>query len=91
MEDLREEKLARAIAAHSRRQILRLLAEKELSVSEVAKRLGMSVSLASRHLKFLLDLGILSVKKNYPNKMYTNRIKEVKVLLNIYERVKEKL
>ena len=54
--ELKEERLSRAISAFSRRQILRLLVDKEMTVKEVAEKTGQSVSLASRHLKLLYDL-----------------------------------
>ena len=36
--EYKEEKLSRAISAYSRRQILRLLLEKELTVKEIASQ-----------------------------------------------------
>ena len=68
--ELKEERLSRAISAFSRRQILRLLVDKEMTVKEVAEKTGQSVSLASRHLKLLYDLGFLNVRKEFPNKFY---------------------
>ena len=61
--ELKEEKLARAISAFSRRQIIRLLSKSSLTVKEVSEKTKMSVSLASRHLKMLYDLGFLNLKK----------------------------
>ncbi len=89
--ELQEEKLSRAISASSRRQILRLLADKELTVKEIAQNTGQSVSLASRHLKFLYDLGFLTVRKKFPHKYYSLRIEELKHLLEIYDRVIAKI
>ncbi len=88
---LQEEKLSRAISAFSRRQILRVLAEKELTVKEIAKKTGLSVSLASRHLKLLYDLGFLSIKSKHPFKNYSLKIKELKNLLDLYDRVIKRL
>lgn len=87
----KEEKLSRAISAYSRRQILRLLVEKELTVKEIASQTKMSVSLASRHLKMLYDLGFLKVRKEFPNKFYSLKIKDLKGLLDAYDKVIEKL
>lgn len=83
----KEEKLSRAISAFSRRRILRLLAEKELAVKEIASLTEMSVSLASRHLKMLYDLGFLKVRKEFPNKFYSLKVKELKNLLEVYDKV----
>lgn len=89
--DLKEENLARAISAGSRRQILRLLAGKELSVKEIAQESKMSVSLASRHLTLLSDLGLLKVRKEFPHKYYSLKVKELNELLIIYDQVIHKL
>ncbi len=89
--NLNEEKLSRAISAYSRRHILRLLADKEMTVKDVAATTKMSVSLASRHLKFLHDLGFLNVKKKSPFKFYSLKIKELKNLLALYDKVIDKL
>lgn len=87
----KEENLSRAISAYPRRQILRLLAEKELTVGEIAQQTNLSDSLASRHLKLLYDLGFLNVAKKYPHKYYSLKIKDLKSLLEIYDEVVEKL
>ena len=84
--DLQEERLARAISAFSRRQILRLLSNKELTVKEIASKTKMSVSLASRHLKLLYDLGFLTVRKKFPNKFYSVKVKELNDLLVQYDK-----
>ena len=87
----KEEKLSRAISASARRKILRLLADKELKVKEIAAKIGQSVSLTSRHLKMLYDLGFLHLKKEFPNKYYSLKIKEMKELLVKYDKVTSKL
>jgi len=87
----RGERLSRAISATSRRWILRLLTRKELTVKEIASLTGMSVSLASRHLKFLYDLGLLDMRKEFPHKFYSLRIKELSGLLKAYDQVVVKL
>ena len=89
--EFKEEKLSRAISAYSRRQILRLLADKEPTVKEIAESTKMSVSLASRHLKLLYDLGFLNLRKEFPNKFYSLKVKELKGLLDIYDQVIKKI
>lgn len=87
----KEEKLARAVSAYPRRQILRLLGEGDLTVRQIAERLELSDSLTSRHLKLLYDLGFLSVKKAPPYKFYALRIKDLKQFLDAYDKVISKL
>ncbi len=87
----KEERLARALSAASRREILRLLAEKEHTVKELASQTGMSMSLASKHLTLLHDLGLVEVRREAIYKHYSLRIKELEELLKAYEKVMEKL
>jgi DNA-binding transcriptional ArsR family regulator len=89
--ELKEERLARAISAFARRQILRLLSEQEYPVKDIAAKTRMSVSLASRHLKMLHDLGFLTVRKKFPNKFYSLKIPEMKDLLIHYDKVIKKI
>ncbi len=83
----KEEKLARAISAFSRRRILRLLVEQEMTVKDIAKQCNLSVSLASRHLQLLSDLGFLNVRKESIYKYYSLKVKELVDLLESYDRV----
>jgi DNA-binding transcriptional ArsR family regulator len=89
--DVQEEKLSRAISASARRNILRLLADSEFTVKEIAEKTNQSVSLASRHLKLLYDLGFLNVRKKFPNKFYSLKIKELTHLLEHYDKVIQKI
>jgi DNA-binding transcriptional ArsR family regulator len=89
--EFKEEKLSRAISAFSRRQILRLIADTEMTVKDIAESTEMSVSLASRHLKLLYDLGFLNVRKEFPNKFYSLKVKELKDLLELYDKVIKKI
>jgi len=86
-----EEKLARAISALSRRKVLRLLSDKEMVVKDIAEELSMSISLTSRHLKLLYDLGFLKARRQHPFKYYSLKIKKIKDLLIVYDKVLEKL
>lgn len=52
-----------AIAHPVRRKILDLLAEEERSVVEIAKPFSMSRPAVSQHLKVLLEVGLVTVKK----------------------------
>lgn len=88
---LKEENLARALSAGSRRQILRLLSGQELTVKDIAQKTKMSISLTSRHLTLLSDLGLLKVRKEFPYKYYSLKVKELNELLVIYDKVIHKL
>lgn len=85
--DEKEEQLARALRAESRRKILRLLSGKELTVSEIAQASASSLSLASRHLTFLFDVGLISVRKEKPYKRYSLKSEATAYLLKDYETI----
>ena len=83
--EVQEEKLSRAISAFSRRKILKILTKQESTVKEIAQKTKQSVSLASRHLKLLYDLGLLNVRKEFPNKFYSLKFPELKDMLKHYD------
>jgi len=85
--DVREEKLARALSAQPRRDILRLLENKQLTVSKIAEDAGLSLSLASRHLTLLADLGLILTQKQHPHKFYSLRSKTIPALLQDYDTI----
>jgi DNA-binding transcriptional ArsR family regulator len=87
-----DEKLARAIRARARREILKILCQKEkLSVHEIAKKLNITESSASKHLKMLYDLGFVNFEDKPPEKFYFLRIKEIKELFRIYDKIVKKM
>jgi len=87
-----DEKLARAIKARTRRKILRLLIQNEkLSVQEISKKLNITESSASKHLKLLYDLGLVDFKEKFPEKFYSLKIKEIKDFFNVYNKIVKQL
>ena len=83
-----DEKIARAIRARIRRDMLHLLCQNEkLSVHEIRDRLNVSESTASRHLKMLYDLGFINFEIKAPEKFYFLKIKEIVELLEIYDKI----
>ncbi len=87
-----DEKLARALRARIRREILKKILENgKMNVKQVAKTLGISEYSASRHLKLLYDLGILDFETRHPEKYYFVKLKSLKKLLDAYEEVVEEL
>ncbi len=85
--DVKEEKLARALSAQPRRDILRLLEHKQLTVSKIAEDSGISLSLASRHLTLLADFGLILTEKKHPHKYYSLRSKTITSLLQDYDTI----
>jgi DNA-binding transcriptional ArsR family regulator len=87
-----DEKLARAIRSRIRRDILHILYHKEnVSVHEIAKKLNITESSASKHLKLLYDLGFVIFENKPPEKFYFLKIKEMKELFKVYDKIVKKL
>ena len=87
-----DEKLARAIRARPRRKILKILCNQRFaSVHEIAEKLGMSESLASRHLKLLYDLRLLDQRYEPPEKFYFLKTKKIKQLFKVYDGVTKEI
>ena len=87
-----DEKLARAIRSKIRRDILHILYDKnKASVHEIAKKLDLSESSASKHLKLLYDLGFVKFENRPPEKFYFLKIKEIRELFTVYDKIVEKL
>ncbi|MFH1505834.1 MAG: helix-turn-helix domain-containing protein [archaeon] len=87
-----DEKLARAIRSRIRRDILHILCQKEkVSVHEIAKKLEISESSASKNLKLLYDLGFVNFEDKSPEKFYFLKIKEIGKLFRVYDHIVEKL
>lgn len=60
----------RAIADHTRRQMLELLRERELTVQELAAPFTMSQPAVSQHLAVLRDSGLVSSRREGRNRVY---------------------
>jgi DNA-binding transcriptional ArsR family regulator len=59
-----------AIAHPGRRAILRLVLDRELPVSELAERVGVSQPAASQHLKVLRDAGLVRGRVDGRRRLY---------------------
>ena len=87
-----DEKLARAIRSRIRRDILHMLyREEKISVHEIAEELDLSESSASKHLKLLYDLGFVDFEQKPPEKFYFLKIKEIRDLFEVYDKIVKKL
>ena len=87
-----DEKLARAIRSSKRREILQILCEQnKVSVHEIADKLKITESSASRHLKLLFDLGFLEFEDKAREKFYSLKIKELKDFFEAYNNIVKKM
>jgi DNA-binding transcriptional ArsR family regulator len=62
-----------AIAQPKRREILRLLADGEMSAGEVASRFDVTQPAISQHLKVLKDTGLVSERREGTRRLYSVR------------------
>lgn len=82
-----DEKLARALGAKVRRDIIKLLFKRKHSVCDVAKILNLTEVNASKHLKKLFDLGLLENKLCGRNRYYSIKFGELKGLIKEFDKV----
>ena len=59
-----------AVAEPRRRQILDVLAGGERSVNDVVRKLGLAQPLVSKHLRVLLDVGLVDVREEGRRRLY---------------------
>lgn len=73
-----------AVADQTRREILKLAADRPLSAGEIAARFKMSRPAVSQHLKVLREAGLIRVRADGTSRLYTtNR----GVLLSLFEQL----
>jgi DNA-binding transcriptional ArsR family regulator len=78
-----------AIADPTRREVLRLLAEKELPISEIAIHFPMSRTAIAKHLQVLSSAELVSGRKQGREKIYRLQpepLTELKQWLSFYEK-----
>ena len=63
-------RICRTLAHPKRLEILNLLREGELSVSELAERMGVSLANVSQHLAILRDRGVVMTRREGVNVYY---------------------
>ena len=87
-----DEKLAKANSTKVRRDILHILYRNEkVSVHEIAETLKITESSASKNLKLLYYLGFIDYEQIHPEKFYFLKIKEIRELFEIYDKIVKKL
>jgi DNA-binding transcriptional ArsR family regulator len=62
-----------AIAQPKRREILQLLADRELSVGEIASRFDVTQPAISQHLKVLKESGLVNERRDGTRRLYSVR------------------
>lgn len=67
-----------AIAEPKRREILELLGTEELSVNEIAERLGWPQPMVSKHLGVLKQVGLVSERRDGRQRLYRLNAEQLK-------------
>lgn len=75
-----------AIAAPVRRQMLDLMAEREVPVSELVAHSGLAISAVSQHLAVLREAGLVTVRKQGRHRLYKADPQPLKAVANWVER-----
>lgn len=79
----------KAIADPTRREVLRLLAENERPIAEIAEHFAMSRTAVTKHLQILTEAELISGRKEGREKIYRlhpEPLTEVKQWLSYYEK-----
>jgi DNA-binding transcriptional ArsR family regulator len=63
----------RAIAEPRRREILRLVSDRELPAGEIARRFAVTRPAISQHLRVLDDAGLVTVRRSGTRRLYRAR------------------
>jgi DNA-binding transcriptional ArsR family regulator len=71
----------RALAHPNRRRILQLVADRELSPSELAEQCGLTRPAVSQHLRTLRDADLVAVRATGANRLYRARAERIAGLL----------
>ena len=82
-----------AIADPTRRMLLRLLADEEMSVTKISRHFPMSRTAVSKHLRVLSNAGLVGEQKRGRERRYRLQpepLLEVKQWLSFYERFWDK-
>lgn len=74
-----------AIADPTRREVLKLLAEKELPISEITSHFPMSRTAIAKHLQVLADAELVSGRKQGREKIYRFHPEPLTELRRFYE------
>jgi DNA-binding transcriptional ArsR family regulator len=62
-----------AIAQPKRREIIRLLGDREMSAGEIASRFAVSQPAISQHLKVLREAGVIEERRDAQRRLYSLR------------------
>ena len=79
----------RAIADPTRRRILTLLTEKEMSITSITKRFPITRTAVNKHLMILTDAGLVVSRKNGREmrfKLQPEPLKEVQQWVSMFEK-----
>ena len=71
--------------------MIRSLKKEKVSVHEISKTLTITESSASKHLKLLYYFGFIDFESKHPEKFYYLKIKEIRDLFDVYDKIVKKM
>ncbi len=80
-------KIFKVFSDPNRLRIIELIAEEELNVSEIVRRLNMKQSTVSQHLRILKDCGLVSTRRNGKEVYYKIKSERIKELLKLGDEI----
>jgi len=77
--------ILQAIAEPRRREILRLILDQERSAGEISSHFNVTRPAVSQHLKFLMDAGLITMRRQGTQRLYRARPEGLAELRNFLE------
>lgn len=77
----------KVLADDNRNRMVLLLGEKEQTVGELEKSLGLSQSSTSQHLKILNDAGLVTIRKHGNFRIYSLKKEALKKAMSFFDRL----
>ena len=82
---------ARKRTTYFKRAVAKYNQKEKVSVHGIAKKLNITESSTSKHLKLLYDLGFVNFEDRPPEKFYFLKIKEIRELFRVYDKIVKKM
>ncbi len=83
------DKVFKALSDESRRKILSMLIEKDMSVNEIAKNFNKTQPCISHHLEVLKNAGIVESRKEGQFSIYSINMSSIQYIINWFIALKD--
>lgn len=83
------DKIFKALSDQSRRKIIKMLVEKDMSVNEIQKEFNVTQPCISHHLDVLKNAGIVDSKKEGQFTIYSINMSSIQYIINWFMGLKD--